>query len=269
MAVGAPGAIRVSGPLPVPRIAPASALALRGKAHEIICARAYPSTAGSVGAFVRHISEAAPESLAGYPGLGDALAPYMEIPPPAARAGSIAKARKEFAAYSRMADRAPPLATSSESEFVAILLELHRRLGAGANAFRTHAVSTAPDGAGNRVVFPHFRHCPALIRDLHGFLAANLAHHPSLCAVVAYVGVNHAHPFSDGNGRTARTLYNLIMTASGSRHFLPIHCVGRPTRGSLILKTRRAMYDGDWEPLLAFFTDATRLSDRLQRQAAA
>lgn len=268
MAVGAQAAIQVSGPLPFPRMPPATALALRGKAHEAICARACAITADSVGSFVRQMAEASRVSLAGYPGLSDELSPYMEIPPALPSAAVVGRARKEFAVYSRLADRAGELATSGEKNFLAILMELHRRLGTGANAFRTHSVATAPDGSGNQVVFPHFRQCPALIRDLHGFLAANFAHHPSLCAVVAYVGINHAHPFSDGNGRTARTLYNLIMAASGSRHFLPIHCLNAPTGGSLILKTRRAMYEGDWEPLVAFFADATRLSDRLQREPA-
>lgn len=258
--------VRVSGPLPFPRIEPLSALALRGKALDSLCGRAHQTTAASLRRFVFRAASVTPEMLAGYPGLHDELCSYLGSPPVFQSDWALAKARTEFTVFSRMAELGDSILPTSENDFVELLLRIHRRLGTGANAFRTHSVATASDGAGNRVVFPHFSQCLALIRDLHGFVRANAGEYPSLCAIVTYVGINHAHPFTDGNGRTARSAYNLIMAATGSRHFLPIHCFNALSRGGLIIKVRRAMYGGDWVPLLAFFADATRLSDRLQRQ---
>jgi hypothetical protein len=258
--------VRVSGPLLFPRIGPLSALALRGKALDSLCGRAHPTTAASLRRFVLRAASATPEMLAGYPGLHDELCSYLGSPPVFQSDWALAKARTEFAVYSRMAALGDSILRASEGDFVDLLLEIHRRLGTGANALRTHSVATASDGAGNRVVFPQFSQCLPLLRDLHRFVRANAGNSPSLCAMAAYVGINHAHPFTDGNGRTARTAYNLIMAASGSRHFLPIHAFNSLGRGGLIIKVRRAMYGGGWEPLLAFFADATRLSDLLQRE---
>jgi hypothetical protein len=56
------------------------------------------------------------------------------------------------------------------------------------------------------------------------------------------------------------------MVTAGSRHFLPIHSFNALTRGGLVIKVRRAIYGGDWGPLLAFFADATRLSHRFQHE---
>jgi hypothetical protein len=259
--------VRVSGQLPFPRIAPLSALALRGKALDSLCGRAHPTAAASLRRFVFRATSATPEMLAGYAGLHDELCSYLGSPPVFQSDWALAKVRTEFAVYSRMAGHGDSILQASEGDFVDLLVEIHRRLGTGANALRTHSVATACDGAGNRVVFPHFDQCLPLLRDLHGFVRANAGRYPTLCAMAAYVGINHAHPFTDGNGRTARAAYNLIVAASsGSRHFLPIHGFNALARGGLIIKVRRAMYGGDWAPLLAFLADATRLSDRLQRE---
>lgn len=59
------------------------------------------------------------------------------------------------------------------------------------------------------------------------------------------------------------------MAAAGARHFLPLHALDALTRGALVIKMQRARNGGFWDPLLAFFADAFRLSHRLQGPPAA
>jgi fido (protein-threonine AMPylation protein) len=88
--------------------------------------------------------------------------------------------------------------------------------------------------------------------------------------MTAYAAIIHAHPFADGNGRTARTVYNLLLAKeTGSRHFVPIQLICSRTQASFLIKLRRALYGGNWAGLQAFFADATRLSHRLQATLAA
>ena len=260
--------VHVPAQLIFPQVEAVSVLALRAKALEAAAKNAYPSTRQSVDRFLRLASDLG-RTISGYPALHDELSAYLgrghaaHSPLPASKVG------KEFAVYARLAERSGPFLNLGQDDFLAWLMNIHRRLGTGANAFRTQPVCTAKDSAGNEVVFPHFTLCRPLLLSLHAFIHKYARTYPSLCATAAYVAVNHAHPFTDGNGRTARAVFNLVMSAAGSRHFLPIHSFTLLSGGSLTIKLRRAMYDADWEPLLAFFADATRLSDRLQRDEGA
>ncbi len=251
-----------------PPIDPVSPLAVRGKAHEMFCLRACHSSRESVERFLLGMASGEAETTGRYPGLSDELSAYLSTVPRIDRDQSTARTLREFAVYARMRKAAESIAHTGPGDFADLLLEVHRRLGTGANAFRAGPVGTRPDGAGNQVVYPDHRRCLPLIRALHSFLCLNMDRYPAVCAMAAYVGINQAHPFADGNGRTARTAYNLIVAASGSRHFLPLYGFNTARGGSLIIKVRRAMYGGDWAPLLAFLADATRLSDRLQRDRA-
>lgn len=253
--------VRISGPLPFPQIDPVSPLALRSKVHEAFCAQAHHSTVASLERFFLGLTAGSEDWIAEYPGLHDELGPYLGDAP---ADWSIAKVRTEFAVYSRMATKSESLPHLGRDEFVRFLLEMHRRLGEGANAFRSTPVRIESDRTGNQVVFPHHGRCLPLMHDLHAFISANFRAYPALCAMAAYAGIIHAHPFTDGNGRSARVAYNLIMAATGSRHFLPIHGLSSLRRGSFLVKLRRGMYGGDWAGLMAFLADASRLSSRLQ-----
>lgn len=253
--------LRISGPLAFPWITHASPMAVRAQALAAFARTAVPTAERPLARLVGSLP-AVKGMLMDYPGLHDELSAYLPNIP-LAPDRLLAKARREFAVYARTKGLGATLLAANEAEFLKALLEVHRRLGVGANMFRTRSVATAPDEAGNRIVFPDHRQCLSMLRDLHGFLVAN-ATSPPLCAAAAYVAINRAHPFTDGNGRTARTVYNLVMAAGGSQHFLPIHSFNALSRGALTIKMQRARNGGGWEPLMAYFGDAFRLSHRLQ-----
>jgi len=256
--------VALTGRLAFPSVDPLAPLTVRSKALERALRQAPPSSAASLARLGDALAKPA-WSAADYPGLHDELAPYLDERGPDDMPGENAKDRTEFAVYSRMIDRMPAGHALDPGSFVNLIVETHRRLGTGISRLRDRAVGIRPDAAGNRVVFPHQDQCPALLDDLHYFLSRRMADCPGLCATVVYAALIHAHPFNDGNGRTARTLYNLVLSAgTGARHFVPIHLIAAHHRGSFLIKLRRALYQGDWNGLQGFFCDAGRLSQKLQ-----
>jgi hypothetical protein len=258
--------IALTGALGYPAIEPFAPLTVRSKALELILRQAPPSTAASLARLSAALADPGWHAGPDFPGLCDELDPYLGDKSSENKADEVAKARTEFAVYSRMIARMPAPGSLGAGGFVDLLCDTHRRLGTGISTLRDRAVRIRPDAAGNQVLFPHFSQCPGLLAHLHGFLDRHLAHYPALCATVTYAALIHAHPFNDGNGRTARTMYNLVLFAgTGTRHFVPVHLIAADHPGSLLIKLRRALYDGDWSGLQAFFADAGRLSIRLQR----
>lgn len=200
-----------------------------------------------------------------YEGLYDELSSYVTPVPPPPFARLAEKASREFSVFASTIKDGPTIRADRFPDF---LIEIHRRLGKGRTTFRKSGIQIAPDGNNVVTVFPDWRECEYLLGELGTFIEANIATRPLLTATVGYVGVVHAHPFSDGNGRTARVLYNCILGASGSAHFLPIKSIAELVDGAFLVKIRRAFLGGDWAGLQAFFRDALVLSDRLQRAAS-
>jgi Fic family protein len=96
----------------------------------------------------------------------------------------------------------------------AVVTELHRRIVARSQPEIAGAYSTLPRRIlGSGVVFPN----PAKIPDLMAAFGARLetsAPSPE-SALEAHLRLVSIHPFSDGNGRTARLLMNLILLRAG------------------------------------------------------
>jgi Fic family protein len=95
-----------------------------------------------------------------------------------------------------------------------LVTELHRRLIARsqpniAGQYSTHARRIA----GSAVIFPNPLKIPDLMRDFGAWLAAANATPEN--AFIAHFRLTAIHPFSDGNGRTARLLMNLLLLRGG------------------------------------------------------
>lgn len=255
--------VAYSGPLTVPCVAPLSPLAVRSKVLETVLREATPTSRASLDRLRASIGAKSLDDPKSYAALRDDLEPYLQ-PWERGKEDIKAKMRAEFAVYSRMAGSHSPISAMSEEAFIFFLLDVHRRCAGGPGALREQPVGLRPDGRRNRVVFPDARWCPFLLRSLHGFLLRHLADHRGLCATVAFGAIVHAHPFNDGNGRTARTVFNLILSGPGAgRHFVPLHIIGTRWPG-LFIKLKRALHGADWLSLQAFFADAARLSRNLQ-----
>jgi Fic family protein len=92
--------------------------------------------------------------------------------------------------------------------------ELHRRIVARSQPEIGGIYSTLPRRiAGSPVIFPNAAKIPQLMKD-YGAWLAQAEPLPSL-SFDAHFRLVAIHPFSDGNGRTARLLMNLVLLRGG------------------------------------------------------
>lgn len=91
-------------------------------------------------------------------------------------------------------------------------------LAMGAGRLRTGAAWLTNDGSGQTVFEPPQPEKVAGLVDEIGRTMTTSDWHPALAAAWVHVAVAAAHPFRDGNGRTARVLASLTMYRGGFRH---------------------------------------------------
>ena len=92
--------------------------------------------------------------------------------------------------------------------------ELHRRIVARSQPAIAGIYSTSPRRiAGSPVIFPNPAKIPQLMSAFGAWLEA--APPEPAAAFVAHFRLAAIHPFSDGNGRTARLLMNLLLIRRG------------------------------------------------------
>lgn len=107
------------------------------------------------------------------------------------------------------------IAKKSKAVDEATVLEIHRLvvlgLQADAGAYRDVRVRIA----GSNVIMPNAAKVPALMRVFGDWLSQRHKTHPALLAAEAHYRLVTIHPFTDGNGRTARLLMNLILLRHG------------------------------------------------------
>jgi Fic family protein len=106
------------------------------------------------------------------------------------------------------------MASGSEPIGEAVVCQLHSRIVARsqpniAGVYSPHARRIA----GSHVVFPNPAKVPVLMRQLGLDLEA--VSFTALAAFDAHFRLTAIHPFSDGNGRTARLLMNLLLIRGG------------------------------------------------------
>jgi hypothetical protein len=202
-----------------------------------------------------------------YPGLLDELGIHVR-PKAADDTGRLVeRALLEFEALTSIEHGLTRDSLDAPDLFLELLRRIHHAVKGGESGFRTKSVIIRPDSSGSVTIFPPWQLCAPLLLALASFVAQNFSRAPGLCATVAFAGVIHAHPFRDGNGRTARVLFNLLMRrASGTEHFVPLSKFTALSRGGFVIKLRRALYGGEWQPLVAFYADALALSHELQKE---
>ncbi|MBF0136614.1 MAG: Fic family protein [Magnetococcus sp. DMHC-1] len=106
------------------------------------------------------------------------------------------------------------LATTSTPVGEQIVCELHRRIVARSHPEIAGIYSRHPRRiAGSPVIFPNPARIPHLMQELGDWLAQ--APPTPESAFTGHFRLTAIHPFSDGNGRTARLLMNLLLIRHG------------------------------------------------------
>jgi Fic family protein len=125
--------------------------------------------------------------------------------------------------------------------------ELHRRIVARSQPAIAGVYSPHPRRvAGSPVIFPNPIKIPGLMEEF----GAWLSHAPSTCedAFEAHFRLTAIHPFSDGNGRTARLLMNLMLIRG---RYLPV-AVRPEDRKPYLDALERGSLSNDLQPFRSF-----------------
>jgi len=163
----------------------------------------------------------------------------------------------------------------------------HRKAGAElAGQYKTRRNSIrrfSQDGEELGVIMwtPHAEHVPALIQRLitwHNHALAENTLHPLIRIALFCVSFVAIHPFKDANGRTARSIANLLLLQAGYA-YAPFHALetiilrDAEARNHAISRTEQSLYSDtpDFTPWLDFFlrvlhAQATELADFLDAQ---
>jgi hypothetical protein len=173
--------------------------------------------------------------------------------------GNAGRSRLEAEALAAFEVGPDGLCTSSPRGFRERLGVLNRTLTDGEGGWRSGFVKLSDDRAGNRIYFPPVSAVPGQLEHLRSFVAGGGASPPLFTAVAAALLLN-CHPFTDGNGRTARLLFNHLLRRGGmpANVYLPLHEIGRRSHGGYEIALRIAELRGDWEPFLRWLLAAIR-----------
>jgi len=125
--------------------------------------------------------------------------------------------------------------------------ELHRRIVARSQPAIAGVYSPHPRRvAGSPVIFPNPSKIPALMQEFGGWLSH--ASSTPANAFEAHFRLTAIHPFSDGNGRTARLLMNLMLIRGG----YPPVAVGPADRKPYLDAWEHGSLTNDLQPFRTF-----------------
>ncbi|MCA0903895.1 Fic family protein [Qipengyuania aquimaris] len=131
---------------------------------------------------------------------------------------------------------------------VTALCEANASLPGCSGKIRTAETGLTPNATGIQVYFPPAGTVSPQVEAIARFIAQG--EDPLLAAIGALGMLLNCHPFSDGNGRVSRALYDHLLHRAGSRDFFPLYPLLFAARRSFDLALREAEIKGDWSPFV-------------------
>ncbi|MDZ5645848.1 Fic family protein [Nitrospirillum sp. BR 11828] len=126
--------------------------------------------------------------------------------------------------------------------------------------YRDGPCHSRKDLGGYQVLFPGVAHIPERLRAMDDFVAANLGRSRSFTATVAMNAICNLHPFQNGNGRTSRVLFNLLIgNPQLPPLYVPLYALSKISHGGFLIRLRQAQYHNDWHPLADFIASGLDL----------
>jgi len=151
-------------------------------------------------------------------------------------------------------------------EFIEELLTLSALVRGLSNIpFRSGGIRLAGDRAGWFWEFPDHKGIGKCLEELHKVLFLRSLGNALIEATVAYGILNWLHPFTDGNGRTSRMLFNAVLRRGGfsTCQYIPIKEINYLAYGGHEVRLRYTVATGDWTELLEYFVNMATLYEVL------
>lgn len=182
---------------------------------------------------------------------------YVELNSPGP---DLARSEAEAEALAWLEARGEPFAGASARSFRETLERLNARLTDGRAAWRRGNIGLDADNAGSRIQLPGPEHIPAQLARLRRLWSDDPEAPALLKATVALALTVNCHPFTDGNGRVARLLFNYWLRRGGmpADAYFPFAEIARRSRGGYEIALRTVELHGNWEALASFVVEALR-----------
>jgi len=155
----------------------------------------------------------------------------------------------------------------SPERFLALIPHVGSQLDPIASKFRRSAIGTLPDKAGSRRIFPGSCFVQDGLISLWHFVREYINYPSVVSASVMHYGICVLHPFSDGNGRLARILFNVLIYRGNSRNYIPLRQIFNASDFGYEIRLHEMDDTQCWEKLIWFFHDLLLSYDRIYRKA--
>jgi len=143
------------------------------------------------------------------------------------------------------------------------LVQLATFVSNGSGEIRKSEAFTQPDRDGMRTRFIRSQMVMSRIEEiLEAINESGNGQHPSLRAIWVMLAFLNCHPYADGNGRTAKFLFNLILAKSdiSSEYLLPLSSITLGSQGFFEICARRAQLQDSFDMILKFLETAIALT---------
>lgn len=138
--------------------------------------------------------------------------------------------------------------------FFACLAAIAATCTGDAQRYRLGPIGTQPDRFGRRWLFPDSSCVRPSLLALRHYLARDDGDDPLVRAVVAHCLIGAMHPFVEGNGRTARVVFNLLVgRLNGFTTYLPLRKIFNISRHGYEIRMRHTVATADWTELIHYF----------------
>jgi fido (protein-threonine AMPylation protein) len=143
------------------------------------------------------------------------------------------------------------------------LMQLTKLASNGSGKFRKSEAFTQPDRDGTRTRFIRSQMVLRRIDEiLEAINEAGNRQHTSLKAIWVMLAFLNCHPYADGNGRTSKFLFNLILAKSdiSNEYLLPLSAITLGSQGFFEICARRAQLQDSFDMMLKFLETAIALT---------
>jgi hypothetical protein len=141
----------------------------------------------------------------------------------------------------------------SLGDFLDVLSAIRSQILDGESTFRQSLVASGRDRLGHRVVYPPPRSIPGQLNAIFECWNRHKDQEPAFAGIVAMTALMNLHPYSDGNGRLGRMLFNwTIQRGCQNQLYIPIYEVSAFSNCGYLVRLRLAQYQSKWGPLSSF-----------------
>ena len=160
------------------------------------------------------------------------------------------------------------IASTSSEIFVAALLQISAEMrGVNVGKFRKQDIKLRGDRHGWTWQFPNHNAIESCLHELHRVLHEKSLGSALVEATITYLILNWIHAFPDGNGRTSRGVFNILLQRKvvSSQYYLPIKEINYLAQGGHEIRLRYAVATNEFEDLLDYFVNAAALYEEILR----